>query len=133
MLGTELGWRAVLAMRGAGYDGSSTESACRELVDRLHVGVDAFDARSEQELDAQASSALQGHPFYGWDRDADGAVLARLVEYFASPEAESTFDVLIAEGSVSGSFFNHGREALAQRLAALPALVERPLRIHGGG
>ncbi|MEZ6017073.1 MAG: hypothetical protein R3F49_18295 [Planctomycetota bacterium] len=135
----ELVTRVALSFEGASHSSAARRSAWEGQLDwilRPHgpiaMGMIDYDVADEEDLGKHAESTVLS-PYLGFEL---GPLLADYVahaEYFAQPEAESNFDVLVLGGSVAAIMAADApaRKALEAELAAEPRLAGRTIRLHG--
>ena len=138
LLVLEVGYRVVLSAQGEGHSSEARRAAYEgrlEWVLRPHgpiaMGATAIDEVDEEDL----VEAVQGtvlSPYIGVDRVELLTGYQELSEYFATPEAERTFDVVMLGGSVATILAADAdaSAALEALIAEDPRLEGRPVRLH---
>ncbi|MEM1450392.1 MAG: hypothetical protein AAGI22_14845 [Planctomycetota bacterium] len=138
LLVLEVGYRVVLSAQGEGHSSEARRAAYEgrlEWVLRPHgpiaMGATAIDEVDEEDL----VEAVQGtvlSPYIGVDRVELLTGSQELSEYFATPEAERTFDVVMLGGSVATILAADAdaSAALEALIAEDPRLEGRPVRLH---
>jgi hypothetical protein len=125
-LAAEVAYRVYRACVGRPYGAEAAEVRLDELIVTLH-GMQFMPQA------AKADRALAGimiHPYQGYNL-ADYTLSGQSHRsYFATPEADSCFDLVLIGGSVAAEFGNYSSKFLVPVLQSDPRLAGRKVRLH---
>jgi hypothetical protein len=121
-LAAELGWRGWLWAAGEPY--SSARAAAR--MSALDGAMDV----TQRDPEADRVGQRVPSPFFAWEEVAIQDGLRATSEYFATPEADAAYDVLIVGGAGALRFAGEGFDLLTQALVSQRPFAERPIRSH---
>jgi hypothetical protein len=122
----EGGTRIYRALRGEAYHAAAAEARLDALIDELH-GAQFLPEAAKTDL---AKSGMAIHPYQGYQIAWYTRSGQDTVRYFASPEAEANFDIVLIGGSVAAEFGNWSGQYLIPALAQDPRLAGRQIRLH---
>lgn len=116
LLLAELAMRAMLAVRGAGYDAAATATGLVDAGERF--GGQAFQDLLEHDGDDEGRLS---HPFYAWET---GVGLEQIDRHYAEGNDVAGYEVWLLGGSVAEIFGQpeQGANRLAELLGADPRL-----------
>lgn len=117
--------RGAHAVTGEAWDADRIERRLLGTASAREVFVAVESERGQDVHDRDPKSRLVLSPYLGYDVIAAVESLEQDCRYFAGPECERNFDVLILGGSVAGLFTAEGG---ARRAAGLAG---RPMRVIG--
>jgi hypothetical protein len=122
----EGGWRAILSIRGAPYDGERSESRLNEFVARL----EGLDFAPKESAKSAGGLAISLHPYDGFQLEELWKRADTSESYFQSQAGRENFDILLTGGSVAAGFHAWASTALIPLLAADPRLSGRTIIVH---
>ncbi|MEM9801892.1 MAG: hypothetical protein AAGA20_16315 [Planctomycetota bacterium] len=135
----EVGYRIVLSAKGESHSATARRAGYIGQLDwivRPHgpiaMGSFEFEEASEEDLGRPIEGAVLS-PYLGVERVALMETYVPGARYFETPEADSTFDVVIVGGSVAAILAadEPARAEIESVLSEDPRLAGRPIRIHG--
>jgi len=126
LLLAEGGYRTYRALRGTTYRRADVEARLDGLIDELR-GVKFVPEAAQGSL---FKVGMAVHPYQGYQIAQQTRRGQENARYFASPEAQSNFDIVLIGGSVAAMFGNMAGKLLFPTLEKDPRLAGRPIRLH---
>lgn len=126
LLLAELAYRGWRAIRGRPYSAAWAEGQFDDQLGQLRGS--NFVPHSAKSAPVETGMTL--HPYLGFQGVDFTRAGAELVRYFASPEAKSSFDIVLTGGSVACVFGNWSAKHLLPAIQADPRLAGRRVRLH---
>lgn len=132
-LGLEVGARILDRVRGRPFESQTRraelETAARTLSRRAYLPGGAQDeARGRAD---PGTAILQ--PYVGWEHLTTQVLIADELDWYRSPESETTYDVCVMGGSVAQTFADLGQARLVELLERDPLFAGREVRVHNLG
>lgn len=129
LLLAEVGARLLYGLKGDGWDARAALEEMRRMAGGMDVDFDP-EKLEQQDFDPDPAHRYMLHPYFGWEGDRAFVDVQESRAYFATPEHERSFDVLIFGGSVAMYLGLEGGQRLRELLEASPLLQGRPVRLH---
>jgi len=126
LLLAEVSYRIYRAVRGTTYHAAEVETRLDGLIEELR-GVKFVPEAAQGSL---FKSGMAVHPYEGYQIAMQTRKGLDTVRYFASPEAQVNFDIVLIGGSVAATFGNMAGKYLSPTLQQDPRLAGRPIRVH---